>query len=200
ALAAAAAECLAEVGAAAAASLGITTQRATTLVWDASTGEPLAPGLGWQDLRTVGTCISLSFQGVHVAPNASVSKLAYLLDTVPSGRERAADGALLFGTPDTWLAWQLTGAHVVDPTQAATTGMFSTDTWDWDAEVLAALSIPPACLPGLIPTAGVAATWGDVPLAAMVGDQQASLAGQGCLGDGDAKVTIGTGAMVDVTR
>jgi len=195
----AARQCLDEVGTCDAAALGITTQRATTMLWDKSTGAEVAPGLGWQDLRTVGTCIALGMQGVHVAPNASVSKLAYLLDITADGRARAAGGDLLFGTPDTWLAWHLTGEHVVDPTQAATTGMFSSDTWSWDREVLDALEIPAACLPRVVATSGMCGEWSGAPVAALVGDQQASLVGQGCVDEGDAKVTIGTGGMVDVT-
>lgn len=198
-LAGAALECLEEVGASGAVALGITTQRATTFVWERDRGKPLAPGLGWQDLRTVGTCIALGFEGTFVAPNASVSKLAFLLDTLPHSRARARDGEVMFGTPDTWLAWRLTGQHVVDATEAATTGMFSLEAWGWDPGILEALDIPEACLPRIVPTSGSCGEWQGVPLASLVGDQQASLAGQACFQRGQVKATLGTGGIIDIT-
>ena len=84
------------------AAVGIANQRASTLVWDRATGQPLAPGLGWQDLRTVGTCLELQAQGIRIAPNAAATKLAALLDAVDPDRTRSERGELAFGTIDTW--------------------------------------------------------------------------------------------------
>src|SRR3954462_10570654 len=85
--------------------VGIANQRASTIVWDRATGEPVGPGVGWQDLRSVGLCLALQGEGIRVAPNASATKLAFLLDMADSERSRA----LCFGTVDTWIAWHLTG-------------------------------------------------------------------------------------------
>ena len=87
--------------------VGIANQRASTLVWDRATGQPVGPGLGWQDLRTVGTCLELQAQGIRIAPNASATKLAAILDVVDPDRSRAERGELAFGTIDTWVAWIL---------------------------------------------------------------------------------------------
>ncbi|MBV9666124.1 MAG: glycerol kinase, partial [Actinobacteria bacterium] len=85
--------------------VGIANQRASTIVWDRSTGEPVGPGIGWQDLRTVGMCLMLQASGIRLAPNASATKLAFLLDMADPKRERD----LCFGTVDTWVAWTLSG-------------------------------------------------------------------------------------------
>ena len=101
--------------------VGITNQRASTIVWDRATGEPIGPGIGWQDLRTVFDCITAKAEhGISLAPNQSITKLAWLLANVPG----AGDRDLCFGTVDSWLAWTLTGgsAHVTDHTNAAVTG------------------------------------------------------------------------------
>jgi len=87
--------------------VGIANQRASTIVWDRATGVPVAPGLGWQDLRTVGTCLELQAVGIRVAPNASATKLAALLDLADPDRSRSERGELAFGTVDTWVAWTL---------------------------------------------------------------------------------------------
>jgi len=189
---------LAEAGPVAA--VGITNQRASTVVWDRSTGEPVGPGLGWQDLRTVGDCLVLQGQGIHLAPNESATKLAHLLDAADPERSRD----LCFGTVDTWIAWQLSGGelHVTDPSNAAVTGLLHGDASDWNPAVLDALRVPAACLPTVVDTSGLVgpatALPGAPPIAAMVGDQQASLAGQGCVRPGLAKITFGTGGMLDV--
>ena len=83
--------------------VGIANQRASTIVWDRATGEPVGPGIGWQDLRTVGTCLALQAQGIRVAPNESATKLAMLLDLADPDRTRD----LCFGTVDTWVGWTL---------------------------------------------------------------------------------------------
>jgi len=201
------------------AAVGIANQRSSTIVWDRATGQPVGPGIGWQDLRTVGTCLMLQAQGIRLAPNASATKLAYLLDVYDYNRTRD----LLFGTVDTWIAWHLTEgrAHVTDATNAGVTGLVRGDGSGWDADILEALRIPAAMLPTIVDSssepgaAGFAtALTGDVtvgvavgtgvgaaeapPITGMAGDQQASLVGQGCTRPGLAKVTFGTGGMLDV--
>jgi glycerol kinase len=203
------------------AAVGIANQRSSTVVWDRATGQPVGPGIGWQDLRTVGTCLMLQAQGIRVAPNASATKLAYLLDVYDYNRARD----LLFGTIDTWIAWQLSegAAHVTDATNAGVTGLVKGDGSGWDPDVLEALRIPAAMLPTIVDsstepgTAGWATAFtGDVsvgvgvdvgigvgardapPITGIAGDQQASLVGQGCTRPGLAKVTFGTGGMLDV--
>lgn len=185
------------------AAVGIANQRASTLVWDRSTGEPVGPGLGWQDLRTVGTCLELQGQGIRIAPNASATKLAAILDAADPDRSRAERGELAFGTIDTWVAWILSGGelHVTDASNAGVTGMIHGDGSGWSANLLAALSIPDAVLPEIVDSSGVLGTArvleGSPPIAGMAGDQQASLIGQSCTVAGQAKATFGTGGMLD---
>jgi glycerol kinase len=180
--------------------VGIANQRASTVVWDRATGEPVGPGIGWQDLRTVGTCLALQAQGIRVAPNASATKAAFLLDTADPARSRD----LCVGTVDTWLAWHLTegAVHVTDATNAGVTGLLRADGSGWNPEVLAALDIPERTLPKIVDSTGVVgeatALPGAPPLAGMAGDQQASLVGQGCVRPGSAKITFGTGGMLDL--
>ncbi len=189
---------LAEVGSVDA--VGIANQRASTIVWDRATGEPVGPGLGWQDLRTVGTCLGLQADGIRIAPNASATKLAHLLDEADPDRSRE----LCFGTVDTWLAWHLSeGAlHVTDASNAAVTAMRRGDGSGWEHKVLDALRVPAAMLPTVVDTTGIVgpatALAGAPPIASMVGDQQASLVGQGCVRAGMAKITFGTGGMLDM--
>jgi glycerol kinase len=181
--------------------VGIANQRASTIVWDRATGEAVAPGVGWQDLRTVGTCLVLQGEGIHLAPNASATKLAYLLDAVDP--ERVRDD-LCFGTVDTWLAWHLSGGtlHVTDLSNAAVTGLMRADASGWHQQVLDALKIPASVLPAVVDSTGVvgeaSALPGSPPIAGIAGDQQASLVGQGCVLPGLAKATFGTGGMLDL--
>jgi len=184
------------------AAVGITNQRGSTVVWDRATGEPVGPGLGWQDLRTVGACLMLRAEGVKVGPNQSATKVQWLLDQLP---DRGRDRDLCFGTVDSWVAWTLSrGAlHVIDATNAAITGLQITgDPKAWDPHALNALAIPETMLPAIVDSCAVvgeaSALAGAPPIAAMLGDQQASLAGQGCVQPGDAKITFGTGGMLDV--
>jgi len=178
--------------------VGIANQRASTIVWDRSTGEPVGPGIGWQDLRTVGTCLALQGQGIRVAPNESATKLAMLLDLADPDRIRD----LCFGTVDTWVAWTLSNGalHVTDASNAGVTGLRG-DGAAWDHTMLDALRIPEAVLPTVVDSSGVigeaSALAGAPPIAGMAGDQQASLIGQGCTRPGLAKVTFGTGGMLD---
>ena len=183
--------------------VGITNQRASTVVWDRATGDPIAPGLGWQDLRTVGECIvARAEHDLALAPNQSATKLAWLLDHVEGARDRD----LCFGTVDTWLAWTLSdGAlHVTDHTNAGVTGLLAVDGSAWSERVLTALGLPAEVLPALVDSSGVVgeatALPGSPRIACLVGDQQASLVGQGCVEPGRAKITFGTGGMLDVCR
>ena len=182
------------------AAVGVSNQRASTVVWDRASGEPVGPGLGWQDLRTVGACLVWQSEGLRFAPNESATKLAHLLDEADPDRTRD----LCFGTVDTWIAWHLSGGklHVTDPSNAAVTGLMRGDASAWNPTVLEALRVPEPVLPALVDTSGIvgpaSALPGAPPLAALVGDQQASLVGQGCVRPGMAKVTFGTGGMLDV--
>ena len=181
--------------------VGITAQRASTVVWDRATGEPIGPGIGWQDLRTVFDCITLKAEhGLGFAPNQSATKLAWLLNTIDPGRERD----LCFGTVDTWVAWVLSKGtvHATDHTNAAITGLLRPDATAWNQPVLDALKVPASMLPTVVDTSGVFgqahALPGAPPLAALVGDQQGSLVGQSCVQEGRAKITFGTGGMLDL--
>ncbi|MEQ1788220.1 MAG: FGGY-family carbohydrate kinase, partial [Acidimicrobiales bacterium] len=182
------------------AAVGITNQRASTIVWDRASGEPVGPGLGWQDLRTVGTCLVLQADGIHLAPNASATKAAHLLDEADPDRTRD----LCVGTVDSWLAWHLSegAVHVTDATNAAVTGLLRGDATDWDDRLLDALRIDRASLPRVVDSSGLVgqatALEGAPPIAALVGDQQASLIGQGGVHPGLAKITFGTGGMLDL--
>ncbi len=180
--------------------VGIANQRASTIVWDPATGEPVGPGLGWQDLRTVGDCLVLQADGLRLAPNLSATKVRHLLDQADPDRRRD----LRFGTVDTWIAWHLTegAVHVTDPSNAAVTGLRAGDGQGWSAKILDVLRIPTSVLPTVVDSSGVIAPAtaldGSPPIAGIAGDQQASLMGQGCSRPGQAKITFGTGGMLDV--
>jgi glycerol kinase len=190
-------EVLGETGAVA--SVAITGQRASTVLFDARTGKTAGPGIGWQDQRTVGQCVGLRAKGVRLAPNQSATKLAFLLEHF--GKDPHAD--YRFATLETWLAWNLSegAAHVTDATNAAVTGLVTNDAAGWDLERCEALGIDKAMLPTIVDSSGVigeaSALPGSPRIAALVGDQQASLIGQGCLEAGSAKVTFGSGGMLD---
>lgn len=182
------------------AGVGIANQRASTIVWDRATGRPVGPGIGWQDLRTVGECITAAAEhGLRLAPNQSATKLAWLLQQ--AGRDPAG---LCFGTVDSWLAWTLSeGAlHVTDHTNAAITGLYSIEHGTWHEGVCAQLGIDPVLLPAIVDTAAeigaATALAGVPPITALAGDQQASLVGQACTTPGLAKITFGTGGMLDM--
>lgn len=179
--------------------VAVTAQRASTVVWDRKSGDPVGSGIGWQDLRTVGTCLELQGQGIYLAPSQSATKLAYLLDEADPERTRD----LCFGTVDSWVVWILSNGahHVTDASNVAVTGLVTADAAQWDDAVLAALRIPRAALPRVVDSSGVigpaSALEGAPPIAGIVGDQQASLVGQGCTEVGQAKLTLGTGGMLD---
>jgi glycerol kinase len=180
--------------------VGIASQRASTIVWDRTTGEPVGPGLSWQDLRTVGECLTLQGEGMRLAPNQSATKLVNLLDSHDAERTRD----LCFGTVDTWVAWTLSqgAVHVTDATNAGVTGLVTDDGHRWDEAALATLGVPHGVLPTIVDSTGVVgeatALPGAPPIAALVGDQQSSLIGQGCVRPGQAKITFGTGGMLDL--
>ena len=180
--------------------VGIANQRASSIVWDRISGTPIGPGIGWQDLRTVGMCLMLGAQGVRVAPNASATKLAYLLTLVDRDRWEH----LAFGTVDSWVAWTLSEGHlhVTDGSNAGVTGLRLGDASGWSDAVLSALDLPVSVLPRVVDSTGIVgeatALPGAPPIAGIAGDQQASLLGQGCVRPGLAKITFGTGGMLDV--
>jgi glycerol kinase len=192
--------------------IGITNQRETTLVWDRTTGQPIAHAIVWQDRRTAPQCDALRAAG-HAAMIArktglvldayfSGTKLRWLLDNIAGARDRATRGELAFGTIDTWLVWNLTNgdAHVTDPSNASRTLLFDIRAGDWDDELLALFDVPRSMLPRVVPSSGICAhaTIGGarIPIAGIAGDQQAALFGQACHAPGLAKNTYGTGCFL----
>jgi glycerol kinase len=179
--------------------IGIANQRTTTVVWDRVSGEPVGPSISWQDLRTVGMCLMLREQGIYLTPTESATKLAFLLDLADPDRTKD----LCFGTMDSWIAWTLSAGelHLTDATNAAVTGLRTLDGRDWDHHVLEALRIPESVLPTVVDSSGrigeATVLEGSPPICGMLGDQQASLVGQGCTLPGLAKITFGTGGFLD---
>jgi glycerol kinase len=180
--------------------VGIANQRASTVVWERATGVPVGPGLGWQDLRTVTECLTFQAEGLRLAPNQSATKAMKLLDDADPARSRD----LVVGTVDTWILWHLTEGrtHATDISNAGVTGLLTADATGWDHAVLSALRIPESALPALVDSSGPVAEATALPGSPMVcgiaGDQQASLIGQGCVAPGPAKITFGTGGMLDL--
>jgi glycerol kinase len=180
--------------------IGICNQRASTVVWDRATGEPVGPALGWQDLRTIGACLALRGEGLQLAPNQSATKLQWLVEQYDAAHARD----LCFGTVDAWVAWTLSDGQifVTDPGNAGVTGLAARGVAAWDASIVEKLGVGSVALPTIVDTAGACghatALPGVPPIVAIVGDQQASLAGQACVRPGDAKITFGTGGMLDV--
>ena len=194
--------CIASIGTHSIDAVGITNQRASTIVWDSTTSEPISPGIGWQDLRTVGDCIMARLEhGLAFAPNQSATKLSWILKNAATGVDSLS---LRFGTVDTWLVWKLSHgqSHVTDHTNAAVTGLTIAAGTEWNDKVLSTLGIPRECLPSIVPSMGMCGVASDLPgsppIMALAGDQQASLVGQGCISEGLAKITFGTGGMLDV--
>lgn len=204
----------ARVEAAQLAAIGITNQRETTVVWDRDTGEPLYNAIVWQCRRTAAECDRLraagwtdpirAKTGLVIDAYFSGTKLAWLLDNVPGLRAKAERGQALFGTIDSFLLWRLSGGslHVTDVSNASRTMLFNIHTLAWDAELLAALRIPAACLPQVRPSsllygqADARLLGAPVPIAGAAGDQQAALFGQACFARGQAKNTYGTGCFL----
>jgi len=192
------------------AAVGITNQRETTLLWDTATGDPVGNAVVWQDTRTDRLIRQLATEhddnwwrqrcGLPLATYFAGPKLRWLLDQDPALRRRAEAGEVRFGTVDTWLIWLLTGRHLTDVTNASRTMLMSLSTLDWDEQQLAAMRVPRAVLPEIVPSSQVygeaAGVLAGVPVAGALGDQQAALFGQTCFAPGEAKCTYGTGSFL----
>ncbi len=180
--------------------VGVTAQRASTVAWSSTTGDPLGPALGWQDLRTAGTCLELQAEGLRLSPNETATKAAWLLDTYDPDRSPATR----IGTVDSWLVWTLSGggSHITDLSNAGVTGLVADEGRGWREDVLDRLRIPHGALPAVVDSSGwlaeATALPGRPPVCGIAGDQQASLMGQGCTRPGMAKATFGTGGMLDM--
>ncbi|MGH7896310.1 MAG: glycerol kinase GlpK, partial [Candidatus Binatia bacterium] len=197
------------------AAVGITNQRETTVVWNRVTGKPIHRAIVWQDRRTAPLCAELKSRGLietfrHktglvIDPYFSASKIRWLLDNVKGAQAKAEEGALLFGTIDSWLIWKLTGGrvHATDFTNASRTLLFNIHDRRWDDELLGIFRVPSAMLPQVVYSTGVTGytdpkIFGGhaVPIAGIAGDQQAALFGQGCFQPGMVKNTYGTGCFL----
>jgi glycerol kinase len=196
------------------AAIGVTNQRETTILWEKLSGKPVANAIVWQSRVTAGLCDRLKADGYEqtfrdktglvVDAYFSGTKIAHLLDTIPGLRSRAEKGEILFGTVDTFLTWRLTGGkrHVTDYSNASRTLIYNIHTLDWDDELLRILNIPRALLPDVQPSSTVygqtdRALFGEsIPIASLIGDQQAATFGQGCFEPGSAKNTYGTGCFL----
>ncbi|MEW9550228.1 glycerol kinase GlpK [Nonomuraea sp. NPDC050783] len=199
------------------AALGLTNQRETTVVWNRRTGRPYCNAIVWQDTRTSGIAAALERDGrgqvirdrTGLRPEAYFSggKIQWILENVEGVRADAERGEAVFGTTDTWTLWNLTGGpnggvHVTDVTNASRTMLMDLGTLDWDEELLSFFGVPRAMLPEIRPSSdpgayGVTSRYGplggEVPLTAILGDQQAATVGQVCFSPGEAKNTYGTG-------
>jgi glycerol kinase len=187
------------------AAVGVTNQRATALVWDRRTGEPIHPALSWQDLRTAERVRELRNEGIFTNALASATKVEWILRHTPDGLARAERGELRFGTVDTWLAWRLTGGlHVTDHSNASCTGLYDFLSGGWDHQLLRRLRLPESLMPAIRPSCERYGTATEeligkrVPLAALAGDQQAAMFGELGTDTGAVKITYGTSAMIDV--
>jgi glycerol kinase len=200
------------------AAIGITNQRETAVVWDRRTGEPVYNAIVWQDTRTQPLVDRIAdgdtdrfadVTGLPLATYFSATKIAWILDNVDGARERAEAGDLLFGTTDTWVLWNLTGGpdggtHATDVTNASRTLLMDLRTLDWRDDLLEAFGVPRAMLPQIRPSSGVFGTaessslLREVPIAGILGDQQAATFGQAAFTPGDSKNTYGTGNFLIV--
>ncbi len=197
------------------AAIGITNQRETTLVWNKYTGKPYHPAIVWQDTRTDQICNQLASEGgqdrfrektgLPLATYFSGPKIKWMLDNVTGLRAAAEKGDAVFGNMDTWLVWNLTGGvegglHITDVTNASRTMLMNLETLDWDEEILEIMQIPRAMLPKIKASSEVYGTSREVldgiPVAGILGDQQAALFGQTCYEPGEAKNTYGTGCFM----
>lgn len=190
------------------AAVGVTNQRETTVVWERETGKPIHHAIVWQDTRTAELTVELGGEagptryadrtGLPLSTYFAGPKLRWILDKVPGARERAEAGELCFGTIDSWMLWNLTGQHITDVTNASRTMLMDLRTLQWDSTICAEFGIPMAVLPEIRSSSEV---YGDitstalagVPVAGILGDQQAATFGQACLSPGDTKNTYGTG-------
>lgn len=195
------------------AAVGVTNQRETLVVWDRATGEPVHNAIVWQDTRTDAICRRLGGEagadrfreitGLPLATYFSGPKGTWIMENVPGVRERAAAGELLLGTVDSWLVWNLTGGadggvHVTDVTNASRTLLMDLHALAWSEEIAREMGLPLAMLPRIVSSSEVVGTvrglgLDGVPVAGILGDQQAATFGQACFGPGTAKNTYGTG-------
>ncbi len=208
-------ECLARVPAASVDAIGVTNQRESVLVWDRATGRPLGPVIVWQCRRTASFCDTLRTRGVGprleartgltIDPLFSASKIRWLLDHLPDGQRRAANGNLCAGTIDSWVVWNLTGGavHACDQTNASRTQLFDLHARAWGADLLAIFDVPPAILPAVTPSSGVLGVTvargrlaAGIPVASAVGDSHAALFGHTAFSPGRVKATYGTGSSL----
>lgn len=198
------------------AALGITNQRETTVIWEKDSGKPVHPAIVWQDTRTDKICSQFAQEGgqdrfraktgLPLATYFSGPKIKWLLDNNPGFRERAQQGEILFGTIDSWLIWNLTGGpenglHITDVTNASRTLCMNLETLDWDPSILEIMGIPGEMLPQIRSSSEVygqinLGQLAGVPIAGVLGDQQAALFGQTCFDVGEAKNTYGTGCFM----
>jgi len=191
---------------------GITNQRETVIVWEKSTGKPVYPAIVWQDRRTTGACKKIASSaamvkektGLIIDPYFSATKIAWILDKVDPARDRCKRGELLFGTPETWVLWNITGGtvHATEPSNASRTMLFNITTGVWDEELLTMFNIPAAILPVVLDSDTLFGTFDGslfgkcIPVHGMAGDQQASLFGQGGWDSCTVKATYGTGIFM----
>jgi glycerol kinase len=198
------------------AALGITNQRETTIIWNPKTGRPWHNAIVWQDTRTDQIVNALTPEhaqlirartGLPPATYFSAAKIQWILDNVPGVREAAGRGEAVFGNPDTWIIWHLTGGrdggvHATDVTNASRTMLMDLKTLEWDEDLLRIFAIPRAMLPRIRSSAermafgatrAEGAAGGEVPVTGDLGDQQAAMVGQVCIRPGEAKNTYGTG-------
>lgn len=192
------------------AAVGITNQRETTIVWNRRTGKPYYNALVWQDTRVGHFVNELAKDGginrfrertgLPLATYFSGLKIKWILDNVPNARTDAERGEALFGNIDTFLLWHLTGLHITDVTNASRTQLMDLKTLAWDDEILELLTIPKGILPEIRSSSEVYANASGVlegvPVAGILGDQQAALVGQTCFAPGEAKNTYGTGCFM----
>jgi glycerol kinase len=192
------------------AAIGITNQRETAVVWERQTGRPVCNAIVWQDTRTDAICSDLALDGgqnrfqvatgLPLATYFSGPKIKWILDNIPGARQQAEKGDLLFGNVDTWVIWNLCGAHVTDVSNASRTLLMNLKTLDWDEEILHILGIPRPMLPRICSSSEVYGTargsMNGIPVAGDLGDQQAALFGQTCFNPGEAKNTYGTGCFM----
>lgn len=196
------------------AAIGITNQRETVILWDKKTGKPVYHAIVWQCRRTAQEAEKLIKDGhakmiqekTGLIPDAyfSATKIKWLLDNVPGIRKRAEKGEILAGTVDTWLVWKLTGGkvHITDYTNASRTMLFNINTLEWDQDLLDLLNIPRCILPEVKDSSCIYGTTDpevcgfEIPIASVIGDQQAALFGQGCFKKGNVKTTYGTGCFM----
>jgi glycerol kinase len=194
------------------AAVGVTNQRETTVVWNKKTGTPVHNAIVWQDTRTDRICDELARDGgqdrfrqkvgLPLATYFSGPKIKWMIDNVPGVREGAESGDIVFGNMDTWVVWNLTGGpdggvHITDPTNASRTMLMNLATLDWDDEILDTMGVPRAMLPEIksssMEYAKAKGVLDGIPVAGILGDQQAAVFGQTCFSVGEAKNTYGTG-------